>query len=125
MVMSDTGLSSLNPGGHDSAPVSGGGPGAGLFERTAAATSIARDLYAKVKISPPTNSSLTITLAVDRTDTALTCPIPAGGTSCQDTTHQVTIPAGSNLVWHAINPNSNSAATPATAASFSMRLTTP
>src|SRR2546423_14659 len=52
MVMSDTGLISLTPGSQDSAPVSGGDPG-GLFERTAAATSIARDLYAKVRISPP------------------------------------------------------------------------
>jgi hypothetical protein len=105
--------------------VSGDNTGGALFERTGAATSIARDLYAKVKISPPANSSLTIVLAVDGPDTALTCTIPAGGTSCQDTTHQVTIPAGSNLVWHASNPSSNSAATTATLASMSKRLTTP
>ena len=125
MVMGATDLLALPPSSQDSAAVSGPDAGAALFERTAAATSIARDLYAKVKIPPPANSSLTIVLSVDGVDTALTCSIPAGGTSCQDTTHQVTIPGGSNLVWHASNPSSSSATTTATAASMSMRLLTP
>jgi hypothetical protein len=65
----------------------------------ASASFTARDLSMSLddNESLPGGKIASLTLRVGGADTALSCAIPAGGRSCQDTTHAVTVPPNSRL----------------------------
>lgn len=63
----------------------------------------AQKLYVALGAVQPSGGSLTAALYVNGADSALTCSIAAGGTTCNDTTHTVSITAGDLISWHMTN----------------------
>jgi hypothetical protein len=91
-----------NPGSNFIAPLgtsTGLGPEAGVSTLSPARAVVARDLAVDAQGSHP-GVALITTLSVNGVDTALTCSIVNPVSKCTDTTHAVTIPAGSSIALH-------------------------
>jgi hypothetical protein len=89
--------------------------------------SVARDLAINETTALTGDNTRTYTLRVNGTDTALTCSITSANTICHDTTHTVTIPAGSLLSIRAgrISGSGSSGGATGSNVRFGWRATTP
>ena len=91
-----------SPSGTDTA---GSATEAPVSMRSPAATIVARDLFAST--DHLLTGDETITLTVNGVDSALSCAMNGGATTCQDTTHAVTIPPGSTIAIHRVLTDSS------------------
>lgn len=74
----------------------------------AGASFTARDLSVSASASIGGSQTLTTTLRVNGADTALSCTVPGGGSTCQDSSHAVTIPPNSRISLSLAEPGSGS-----------------
>jgi hypothetical protein len=54
-------------------------------------------------VSVPLTGAVKLTLVVNGSASALTCTVPAGASTCSDTTHTVAITAGSEVAFEALD----------------------
>jgi hypothetical protein len=107
--------------------VAGSAAGAAV-QRSPDAAVVARDLSVEVDTAPPTDASLKFVLQAGGNpgalaDTALTCTVPSGQTTCHDNTHTVNLPAGSDVTLRVVNVGT--AAATDTEVRYGWRATTP
>jgi hypothetical protein len=82
---------------------------------------MARDLSVNLTIAPGTGASQTVTLLVNSVASQLTCQVSESQTSCTDTLHEVSVPAGSSLALQVQSGGS----TPSTDAEVTWRAVMP
>lgn len=70
-----------------------------------------KNLFVSMGAAQASGGTLAITAFVNGADTALTCAVAAGGTTCNDTTHTVSIAQGDLVAVHAANNSSTGAST--------------
>lgn len=70
-----------------------------------------KNLFVLMGAAQPAGGTLVITAFVNGADTALTCAVSAGGTTCNDTTHTVSIAQGDLVAVHAANNSGTGAST--------------
>jgi hypothetical protein len=101
---------------------------AAAVQRSPDAAVVARELSVEVDVAPPADASLKFVLQIGAntaalSDTALTCTVPSGSTTCHDNTHTVNVPAGSDVSMRVMNPGTAAGAD--TEARLGWRATTP
>jgi hypothetical protein len=89
-----------------------------------AQTVVGRDLLVKVD-GGGVGTPKVFTLSVNGTNSALTCSITDPASSCSDTTHAVTIPAGSSLAIHYLYATGGGTGGNVSDVRFAWRATTP
>ena len=92
------GIFGVTAGANTTGPASGVDTAGNGFNVTPGATLTARDLAVVISPIPlPTDGPVTLALRVGGLETALTCTVPTGGTTCSDSTHTVSVPPGSKI----------------------------